>query len=134
MIDEVEKYLLMSKEEKHKFLVTRFFAIRDALKEIENELLNKTLLKEVYKLELSIRVQNAFKINDINYLGDLVIMTEGQLLRTPNFGRLSLNEVKQCLNKHNLHFGMDVIWPPYSMGMPIKLYNDKYIRKDLTDD
>tara|TARA_R100000458_G_C8032436_1_gene87351 strand:- start:48 stop:470 length:423 start_codon:yes stop_codon:yes gene_type:complete len=61
---------------------------------------------KIDELELSIRVMNGLKSNNINTIEDLVKLTEGEILRTPNFGRKSLNEVKEVLSCMNLKLGM----------------------------
>ncbi|MBE6454943.1 MAG: DNA-directed RNA polymerase subunit alpha [Alphaproteobacteria bacterium] len=74
---------------------------------------NKNLLLKVDELELSVRSANCLKNDNIIYIGDLVQKTEGEMLRTPNFGRKSLNEIKELLNEMDLHLGMQVEgWPP----------------------
>jgi DNA-directed RNA polymerase subunit alpha len=74
---------------------------------------NPVLLKKVEELELSVRSQNCLKNENINYLGDLVKRSEGDMLKTPNFGRKSLNEIKAILQSLNLNFGMSISeWPP----------------------
>ena len=74
---------------------------------------NKNLLKKVDELELSVRSMNCLKNDNIIYIGDLVQKTEGEMLRTPNFGRKSLNEIKEVLNNMSLFLGMEVPnWPP----------------------
>jgi DNA-directed RNA polymerase subunit alpha len=71
------------------------------------------LLKRVEELELSVRSANCLKNDNIIYIGDLVQKTEAEMLKTPNFGRKSLNEIKQILNDLNLTLGMAVDeWPP----------------------
>src|SRR6202521_2284477 len=60
-------------------------------------LINKNLLRKVDELELSVRSANCLKNDNIVYIGDLVQKTEGEMLRTPNFGRKSLNEIKEVL-------------------------------------
>ena len=61
----------------------------------------------------SVRSANCLKNDNIVYIGDLVQKTEGEMLRTPNFGRKSLNEIKEVLKVMNLELGMDVEnWPP----------------------
>lgn len=71
------------------------------------------LLKRVEELELSVRSANCLKNDNIIYIGDLVQKTEAEMLKTPNFGRKSLNEIKQILNELNLTLGMVVNdWPP----------------------
>jgi DNA-directed RNA polymerase subunit alpha len=71
------------------------------------------LLKRVEELELSVRSANCLKNDNIIYIGDLVQKTEAEMLKTPNFGRKSLNEIKQILNELNLTLGMIIDdWPP----------------------
>ena len=65
------------------------------------------------ELELSVRSANCLKNDNIVYIGDLIQKTEAEMLRTPNFGRKSLNEIKEVLSGMGLHLGMDVEdWPP----------------------
>ena len=74
---------------------------------------NKNLLLKVDELELSVRSANCLKNDNIIYIGDLVQKTESEMLRTPNFGRKSLNEIKELLGNMDLHLGMQVEgWPP----------------------
>jgi DNA-directed RNA polymerase subunit alpha len=74
---------------------------------------NKNLLKKVDELELSVRSANCLKNDNIIYIGDLVQKSEAEMLRTPNFGRKSLNEIKEVLTQMGLHLGMEVVnWPP----------------------
>jgi len=74
---------------------------------------NKNLLRKVDELELSVRSMNCLKNDNIIYIGDLVQKTEPEMLRTPNFGRKSLNEIKEVLNSMSLYLGMEVPnWPP----------------------
>lgn len=74
---------------------------------------NKNLLRRVEELELSVRSANCLKNDNIIYIGDLVQKTEGEMLRTPNFGRKSLNEIKHVLEQMGLHLGMEIPnWPP----------------------
>ena len=69
---------------------------------------NPGLLKRVEELELSVRSANCLKNDNIIYIGDLIQRTEGEMLRTPNFGRKSLNEIKEVLAQMGLHLGMDL--------------------------
>jgi DNA-directed RNA polymerase subunit alpha len=70
------------------------------------------LLKKVDELELSVRSANCLKNDNIVYIGDLIQKTEAEMLRTPNFGRKSLNEIKAVLAEMGLHLGMEVPgWP-----------------------
>ncbi len=74
---------------------------------------NKNLLRKVDELELSVRSANCLKNDNIVYIGDLVLKTESEMLRTPNFGRKSLNEIKEVLAQMGLSLGMDIPqWPP----------------------
>jgi DNA-directed RNA polymerase subunit alpha len=75
--------------------------------------INRYLLKKVDELELSVRSANCLKNDNIIYIGDLVQKTEAEMLRTPNFGRKSLNEIKEVLSSMGLRLGMDIPgWPP----------------------
>ena len=74
---------------------------------------NKSLLRKVDELELSVRSMNCLKNDNIIYIGDLVQKSEGEMLRTPNFGRKSLNEIKEVLTGMSLYLGMEIPnWPP----------------------
>ena len=74
---------------------------------------NRNLLRKVDELELSVRSANCLKNDNIVYIGDLVQKTEQEMLRTPNFGRKSLNEIKEVLTSMGLSLGMNVpSWPP----------------------
>ncbi len=74
---------------------------------------NRNLLRKVDELELSVRSANCLKNDNIVYIGDLVQKSENDMLRTPNFGRKSLNEIKEVLATMGLHLGMQVDgWPP----------------------
>tara|TARA_Y100000590_G_scaffold468406_1_gene651066 strand:- start:721 stop:1746 length:1026 start_codon:yes stop_codon:yes gene_type:complete len=78
---------------------------------------NKNLLKKVDELELSVRSMNCLKNDNIIYIGDLVQKTEPEMLRTPNFGRKSLNEIKEVLNSMSLYLGMEIPnWPPENIS------------------
>jgi len=78
---------------------------------------NKNLLKKVDELELSVRSMNCLKNDNIIYIGDLVQKTEPEMLRTPNFGRKSLNEIKEVLSSMSLYLGMEVPnWPPENIA------------------
>ncbi|GFM30138.1 DNA-directed RNA polymerase subunit alpha [Novosphingobium sp. PY1] len=81
--------------------------------ESDTNQLNRYLLKKVDELELSVRSANCLKNDNIIYIGDLVQKTEAEMLRTPNFGRKSLNEIKEVLSSMGLRLGMDIPgWPP----------------------
>lgn len=88
---------------------------------------NPALLKKVDELELSVRSANCLKNDNIVYIGDLIQKTEAEMLRTPNFGRKSLNEIKEVLAQMGLHLGMDVAnWPPENIDDLAKRYEDHY--------
>ena len=74
---------------------------------------NENLLRPVSELELSVRSSNCLKNADIKFIGDLVQKTEMEMLKTKNFGRKSLNEIKEILSEMGLRFGMKLdSWPP----------------------
>jgi DNA-directed RNA polymerase subunit alpha len=88
---------------------------------------NAALLKKVDELELSVRSANCLKNDNIVYIGDLIQKTEAEMLRTPNFGRKSLNEIKEVLASMGLHLGMEVPnWPPDNIEDLAKRYEDQY--------
>jgi DNA-directed RNA polymerase subunit alpha len=88
---------------------------------------NAALLKKVDELELSVRSANCLKNDNIVYIGDLIQKTEAEMLRTPNFGRKSLNEIKEVLAGMGLHLGMEVPnWPPDNIEELAKRFEDQY--------
>lgn len=88
---------------------------------------NPALLKKVDELELSVRSANCLKNDNIVYIGDLIQKTEAEMLRTPNFGRKSLNEIKEVLAGMGLHLGMEIpAWPPENIEELAKRYEDQY--------
>ncbi|MCZ4272874.1 DNA-directed RNA polymerase subunit alpha [Maritalea porphyrae] len=88
---------------------------------------NPALLKKVDELELSVRSANCLKNDNIVYIGDLIQKSEAEMLRTPNFGRKSLNEIKEVLAQMGLHLGMDVAnWPPENIEDLAKRFEDHY--------
>ncbi len=88
---------------------------------------NPALLKKVDELEFSVRSANCLKNDNIVYIGDLIQKTESEMLRTPNFGRKSLNEIKEVLAQMGLHLGMDVAnWPPENIEELAKRYEEHY--------
>ncbi len=85
------------------------------------------LLKHVDELELSVRANNCLKNDKINWLGELVQKTESDMLKTPNFGRKSLNEIRVQLEAMGLGLGMEVPgWPPENIAELAKKYEDPY--------
>ena len=88
---------------------------------------NPAFLKKVDELELSVRSANCLKNDNIVYIGDLVQKSEGEMLRTPNFGRKSLNEIKEVLAQMGLHLGMEVPgWPPENIDDLAKRFEDHF--------
>ncbi|MYH58191.1 MAG: DNA-directed RNA polymerase subunit alpha [Boseongicola sp. SB0675_bin_26] len=88
---------------------------------------NPLLLKKVDELELSVRSANCLKNDNIVYIGDLIQKTEAEMLRTPNFGRKSLNEIKEVLSGMGLHLGMDIEeWPPENIEDLAKKFEDQF--------
>jgi DNA-directed RNA polymerase subunit alpha len=85
------------------------------------------LLKKVDELELSVRSANCLKNDNIVYIGDLVQKTEPEMLKTPNFGRKSLNEIKEVLAGMGLRFGMDIPeWPPENIEELARKFEEPY--------
>jgi DNA-directed RNA polymerase subunit alpha len=108
-----------------------FITFDEPKKKVEGEAkpelpFNPALLKKVDELELSVRSANCLKNDNIVYIGDLIQKTEAEMLRTPNFGRKSLNEIKEVLAGMNLHLGMDVPnWPPENIEDLAKKFEDQ---------
>jgi DNA-directed RNA polymerase subunit alpha len=77
------------------------------------------LLRPVDDLELTVRSANCLKAENIYYIGDLIQRTENELLKTPNLGRKSLNEIKEVLAARGLTLGMKLEnWPPAGLEKP----------------
>ncbi len=88
---------------------------------MEEDSVNENLLRPVDELELSVRSMNCLQNTNIRYIGDLVQKTESEMLKTKNFGRKSLKEIKEILREMNLSLGMKLDnWPP------------KNVKKDAT--
>lgn len=88
-------------------------AVQHAEAEVGDLPFNRNLLRKVDELELSVRSANCLKNDNIVYIGDLVQKTESEMLRTPNFGRKSLNEIKEVLQQMGLSLGLQIPnWPP----------------------
>ncbi|WCR58258.1 DNA-directed RNA polymerase subunit alpha [Wolbachia endosymbiont of Ctenocephalides felis wCfeJ] len=84
------------------------------------------LLRKVDEMELSVRSHNCLKNENITYIGDLVQRTESEMLRTANFGRKSLNEIKAVLSNFGLSLGMDVPnWPPKDIDELARQHTDE---------
>ncbi|MCP4503449.1 MAG: DNA-directed RNA polymerase subunit alpha [Deltaproteobacteria bacterium] len=84
--------------------------------EVKEEKINENLLRSVDELELSVRSANCLQNANIRFIGDLVQRTESEMLKTKNFGRKSLKEIKEILSEMGLSLGMKLDnWPPKSM-------------------
>ncbi len=88
---------------------------------------NPNLLRKVDELELSVRSANCLKNDNIIYIGDLVQKSEQEMLRTPNFGRKSLNEIKEVLESMGLRLGMEIPnWPPENIEELARKLDEPY--------
>ncbi len=86
----------------------------------------KDLLRRIDELELSVRSSNCLKNDNIIYIGDLVKRTEADMMKTPNFGKKSLDEIRAVLGSLGLSFGMDVPdWPPENLEELARKYDDQ---------
>ncbi len=85
----------------------------EEMREKGSPTLNENLFRSVDDLELSVRSANCLKNANIRYIGELVIKSEAEMLKTKNFGRKSLNEIKEILSEMGLGLGMKIDgWPP----------------------
>jgi DNA-directed RNA polymerase subunit alpha len=85
----------------------------DETRDRKNPTLNENLFRSVDDLELSVRSANCLKNANIRYIGELVVRSEAEMLKTKNFGRKSLNEIKEILSEMGLGLGMKIDgWPP----------------------
>ncbi len=101
--------------------------VETALEEEKEPEFNRNLLRKVDELELSVRSANCLKNDNIVYIGDLIQKTEAEMLRTPNFGRKSLNEIKEVLLSMGLKLGMEVPeWPPENIEDLAKKLESEY--------
>lgn len=100
----------------------------EPVKEESDDLrINPNLLKKVEELELSVRSANCLKNDNIVYIGDLVQKSEAEMLKTPNFGRKSLNEIKEVLGNMDLRFGMEIQnWPPENIEELARKFEDPF--------
>jgi len=97
------------------------------LEEDDTPEFNRNLLKKVEELELSVRSANCLKNDNIVYIGDLVQKSEQEMLRTPNFGRKSLTEIREVLSQMGITLGMTIAdWPPENIEELIKKMDDPY--------
>ena len=99
----------------------------EATPEVDDLPFNRNLLRKVDELELSVRSANCLKNDNIVYIGDLVLRTEPEMLRTPNFGRKSLNEIREVLKVMDLELGMIIEnWPPENIEDLAKKIEDPF--------
>ncbi|MBL4759347.1 MAG: DNA-directed RNA polymerase subunit alpha [Mariprofundaceae bacterium] len=91
-----------------------FSAIHEeVVEEVVDDGLDNLLVQPIEHLDLSVRSMNCLKSDDVFRVGDLVQRNEQEMLRTPNFGRKSLNEIKEVLENMGLELGMELAnWPP----------------------
>ena len=95
--------------------------------EVDDLPFNKNLLRKVDELELSVRSANCLKNDNIVYIGDLVQRSEPEMLRTLNFGRKSLNEIREVLKSMELELGMMIEnWPPENIEELAKKIEDPF--------
>ena len=88
---------------------------------------NPAFLKKVRELEFLPQTRARLENNKIIYIGDLVQLTEANLLRMPNMGRKALNEIKEVLVQMGLHLGMEIPgWPPENIEKLAKRFEDQY--------
>ena len=80
----------------------------EAVEEDEDQAVNENLIKPVEELELSVRAYNCLKNASVETIGELVVKTEAEMLKTKNFGRKSLSEIKDLLAEMGLSFGMKI--------------------------
>ena len=101
--------------------------VAQAESDVPTPAFNPNLLRKVDELELSVRSANCLKNDNIVYIGDLVQKSEQEMLRTPNFGRKSLNEIKEVLTQMSLHLGMEIVeWPPENVEELAKRLDEPY--------
>lgn len=99
----------------HAFVDIKFEPV-SSINAVRNEF-DPILLRPVDDLELTVRSANCLKAENINFIGDLVLKTENELLKTPNLGKKSLTEIKDVLGARSLSLGMKLEnWPPQGLG------------------
>jgi hypothetical protein len=102
----------------------------EATPTVRRAYINPAFLEKVTTLELSIRSASCLKNDNLIYVGDLVQKTEAEMLRTPNFGRKSLNEIKEVLAQVGLHLGMEIPgWTPENVEQLHGWLETPFIRK-----
>jgi len=102
--------------------------------EIKEERVNENLLRSVDELELSVRSANCLQNANIKFIGDLVQKSESEMLKTKNFGRKSLKEIKEILHEMGLSLGMKLDhWPPKAGGAKPVIISGPVIRESFDD-
>jgi DNA-directed RNA polymerase subunit alpha len=102
--------------------------------EIKEERVNDNLMRSVEELELSVRSANCLQNANIKFIGDLVQRTESEMLKTKNFGRKSLKEIKEILTEMGLSLGMKLDhWPHKPGGPKPVIISGPVIRESLDD-
>jgi DNA-directed RNA polymerase alpha subunit len=104
--------------------------ITEEMKRIEDLYFSKILSLPVYELELSKRSMNCLINEDIQYIGELIQQTNGQMLRIPNFGKKSLKEVKDALQGTTVN-NYDLKPWNLSLGMSGFIFNKKNLKEDF---
>jgi len=95
---------------------------------------NKNLFKKIDELDLSVRTLNCLKNENIIYVGDLIQLTENYLLKSNNFGKKSLDELKEILSSMSLYLGMELTnWSPDNINDEISLKSHKIINNNELD-
>ncbi|MBM4280180.1 MAG: DNA-directed RNA polymerase subunit alpha [Deltaproteobacteria bacterium] len=103
--------------------------------EVKEERVNENLLRSVEELELSVRSANCLQNANIKFIGDLVQKTESDMLKTKNFGRKSLKEIKEILHEMGLSLGMKLEnWPPKPGAAKPVIVGGPVLRDTLSDD
>ena len=103
--------------------------------EIKEERVNENLLRSVEELELSVRSANCLQNANIKFIGDLVQKTESEMLKTKNFGRKSLKEIKEILHEMGLGLGMKLDnWPPKAGAAKPVIISGPVIRESFGDE
>ena len=100
--------------------------------EIKEERVNENLMRSVDELELSVRSANCLQNANIKFIGDLVQKSESEMLKTKNFGRKSLKEIKEILHEMGLSLGMKLEnWPPKAGAAKPVIVSGPVIRETL---
>ena len=93
--------------------VTNSLNLEEVIEEKQEVTIDPVMLRPVDELELTVRSANCLKAENVQFIGDLVTKRESDLLRTPNLGKKSLNEIKKVLASRGLSLGLVLEhWPP----------------------